>query len=651
MIRFFATISLIACICTAHAQDKKSVVIGSLIDRPNALLVISPPGGNQGFLLPQLTTSQRLSIAPVSPADDGLMVFDLTEKSFYYWNSSAWVKGLGDAGSPSGGQTLAYDPSTQRLTISGSNNVDLSTLKEVPTQTGQSGKYLTTNGTTLSWATLSSLGDITGINTAAGSGLTGGTGSGDVNLAINTDGTTVSVNGANQLQVSDGGVSTNKLANNAVTSAKIVDGTVSGADLAANAVASSNIVDGAVTSADIADGGVTSADILDGTVANVDLANNAVASNNIVDGAVTSVKILDGTVSGADLAPNSVASSHIVDGAVTSADIADGSVTGTDILDASVGNADIANNAITSNHIQDGTLVTADIAPGGASQVLMTNSFGVVSWEPQSSFADNQTLSIAGNTLAIAGGNTVDLTAAGQVSGDLDNLAIAPGAANQVMVTNGTATATQWVTPAGDVTGTVTGSTVARIQNRTVSITAPAVGEALVWDGTAWTPTNVAGGSPTTQFYSIDPSDFQGLQPDGDKDASLGLMETNNGLYAFSMLNSRTIVAPITVPHGATLQNITVYYEITNIIGILTPINVRLIQKSLSGGLNIDLTNVVIAPLLSFGVTSQSGSFTHTVNNSTSSYRLLIRFSHLGDADQASEATQRIYGVRIQYLK
>ncbi|HTF20930.1 MAG TPA: hypothetical protein VK658_22805, partial [Chryseolinea sp.] len=154
-----------------------------------------------------------------------------------------------------------------------------------------------------------------------------------------------------------------------------------------------------------------------------------------------------------------------------------------------------------------------------------------------------------------------------------------------------------------------------------------------------------------TQFYSIDPSDFQGLQPDGDKDASLGLMETNNGLYAFSMLNSRTIVAPITVPHGATLQNITVYYEITNIIGILTPINVRLIQKSLSGGLNIDLTNVVIAPLLSFGVTSQSGSFTHTVNNSTSSYRLLIRFSHLGDADQASEATQRIYGVRIQYLK
>lgn len=538
MIRFFATISFLACFAAAIAQDKKSVVIGSLIDRPNALLVISPPAGNQGFLLPQLSSAQRLSIAPASPADDGLMVFDLTDKSFYYWNNGAWVKGLGEAGS----QTMTYDPVTQRLTLSGGGLADLSTLKEVPSQTAQAGKYLTTNGTTLSWATVASIGDISGIITANGSGLTGGTATGDANLAINTDGSTVSISGANQLQVTDGGISTTKLSNNSVTSAKVVDGTIA--------------------------------------------------------------------------------------------------------------NADLANNAVTSANIQDGTIVTADIASGGTSQVLTTNSFGVVSWEPKSAFgADDQTLTFTGNALTIADGNTVNLSANGQVMGPLDNLIIKPGPSDAVLTTNNAATGTQWVAQGGDVTGALDNNTVTRIQNRAVTTAVPALGDALVWNGSAWTPTSVAGGSPTTQFYSLDPSSFQGVQPDGDKDASLGLMEANNGLYAFSMLDSRTIIAPLNLPHGATIQNITVFYEITNVIGVFTPINVRLIQKSLSGGLNIDVGTVVIAPLLSIGVTSQAGSLTHTVDNSTSSYRLLIKFSHVIDADEASEATQRIYGVRVQYLK
>ncbi|MGC3948153.1 MAG: hypothetical protein QM762_27205 [Chryseolinea sp.] len=657
MKRIFATISLLVCLSTAFAQDKKSVVIGSLIDRPNALLVISPPGGNQGFLLPQISTSQRLSISPASPADDGLMVFDLTEKSFYYWNNNVWVKGLGEAGS----QSLSYDPATQKLTISGTNNVDLSTLKEVPTQTGQAGKYLTTNGTSLSWATLSSLGDITGVNTAAGSGLTGGSASGDINLAVNTDGTTVSVNGSNQLQVSDGGVSTIKLANNAVTSAKILDGTVTGADLAANSVTSSNILDGTVSAADLATDAVNSSKIVDGSVSGADLATNSVTTTNILDGtissadlaanSVTTTHILDGTIANVDMANNSIATNNIVDGTITSVDIADGSITSAKILDATISNADIANNAVTSNQIQDGTIVTADLASGGASTVLTTNSSGVVSWVPQSTFTDSQTLSLAGSSLSISNGNAVTLATAGEVSGPIDAMTITPGGANQVMVTNLTATDAQWVTPGGDVTGSPANSTVWRIRNNPVASTAPTVGDALVWDGTAWTPTSVSGGSPTTQYYSLDPSSFQGMQPEGNKDASLGLMESTSGQYAFSFDNSRTIVAPVNLPHGAVIQNITVYYEITNIIGVLTPINVRMIQKNLGGGLNIDVGVVVIAPLLSLGVATQSQSFTHTVDNSTSSYRLLIKFSHLIDADEVAEATQRIYGVRIQYLK
>lgn len=657
MRRIIATIFVLVCLSTAFAQDKKSVVIGSLIDRPNALLVISPPGGNQGFLLPQLSSSQRLSISPSSPADDGLMVFDLTEKSFYYWNNSAWVKGLGAAGS----QSLTYDPATQRLTISGSNNVDLSTLREVPAQTGQAGKYLTTDGTTLSWANLSSLGDITGINTASGSGLTGGNTSGDINLAVNTDGTTVSVNGGNQLQVSDGGISSGKLANNSVTSAKIVDGTITGSDLAANSVTSSSILDGTISGDDLAANAVTSTNILDGTISSADLAANSVTTSHIVDGtianadlgtnSVTTTNIVDGTIVSADIADGTITTADVLDGTINAVDLADGSITSAKILDATIVNADIANNAITSNQIVDGTIVTSDLAAGAASTVLTTNSSGVVSWIPQATFSDSQTLSLTGNSLSISSGNAVSLTAAGEVSGSIDALTITPGGSDQVMVTNGAATDALWVTPAGDVTGSPANSTVERIRNNPVASTAPAIGDALVWDGTAWTPTNIAGGSPTTQYYSIDPSNFQGMQPDGNKDASLGLMETTSGQYAFSMEDSRTIVAPVNLPHGAIVQNITVYYQYTSIIGLLAPINVRMIQKSLTGGTNIDIGVMVIAPLISIGVSSQSQSFTHTVDNSTSSYRVLIRFSHLLDADEAAEASQRIYGVRIQYLK
>src|SRR5688500_1692036 len=61
-------------LATAQSTDKKSVVIGSLTEKPNALLIVNPQNSDQGVLMPQLSTGQRTAMKPSSPSEDGLMV-------------------------------------------------------------------------------------------------------------------------------------------------------------------------------------------------------------------------------------------------------------------------------------------------------------------------------------------------------------------------------------------------------------------------------------------------------------------------------------------------------------------------------------------------------------------------------------------------
>jgi hypothetical protein len=214
--KFICLMLLLLAYAYALAQ-KKSVVIGSVITRPNAILILNPPNGDQGLLLPQVTTANRLLIQPTSPNEDGLVVFDITDNSFYYWRLNQWVKGLGNT-LP---QTISYNPTTSQLSISGGNVVDLMSLKEIPSPIGEAGKYITTDGTTLSWATITNLGDITGI--FAGAGLTGGALAGDATLSVNTDNTTIAINGSNQLQLKDGAVSIAKILPGAINTVLATD--------------------------------------------------------------------------------------------------------------------------------------------------------------------------------------------------------------------------------------------------------------------------------------------------------------------------------------------------------------------------------------------------------------------------------------------
>lgn len=104
---------------TAFGQPhKKSVVIGSKTERPNALLIINPQNSDQGVLLPQLSTGQRMAMKPSSPQENGLIVFDTSIKSYYYWTDGRWIRMNGESADGTNFHTI--DPASfQALKRSG----------------------------------------------------------------------------------------------------------------------------------------------------------------------------------------------------------------------------------------------------------------------------------------------------------------------------------------------------------------------------------------------------------------------------------------------------------------------------------------------------------------------------------------------------
>jgi hypothetical protein len=99
---------------TTVTNAQANVGIGT--PTPDASAKIDVTSTNQGILVPRMTTAARTGIA--SPAK-GLMVYDSTIKAFYYHDGTAWGAVGGN----------------------------------LPAQTGNTGKFLTTDGTNASWGT------------------------------------------------------------------------------------------------------------------------------------------------------------------------------------------------------------------------------------------------------------------------------------------------------------------------------------------------------------------------------------------------------------------------------------------------------------------------------------------------------------------
>jgi hypothetical protein len=145
-----------------------------------------------------------------------------------------------------------------------------------------------------------------------------------------------------KLGVAGGGISTDHLADLAVTAAKIVN----------EGIDETKLADAAVTTDKLANLAVDT----------TKLANLAVEAAKLANSSVTATKIANAAVGSAAIANAAIGTAHIANGVIVTAHIADAQITSAKIGSAAVGSAAIASAAIGTAHIQDAAITNAKIA-------------------------------------------------------------------------------------------------------------------------------------------------------------------------------------------------------------------------------------------------------------------------------------------------
>ena len=157
--------------------------------------------------------------------------------------------------------------------------------------------------------------------------------------------------------VADLGITTAKLAADAVTAAKLADDVVDSEHLAAGGIDTEHLAADSVDGTKIADDAIDSEHYTDGSIDNAHIADDAIDSEHYADGSIDNAHIADDAIDSEHYAAGSIDTAHIADNQITLAKMAGGT---------------------------DGELITYDasgdpaaVAVGTATHVLTSNGVGV----------------------------------------------------------------------------------------------------------------------------------------------------------------------------------------------------------------------------------------------------------------------------------
>lgn len=437
-------------------------VVGMGTESPNAnaVLELVSENQNQGFLVPRFSTQQRNAsgfVSNLTDQDNGLMIFDIDEGSFYYWYNGAWH---------SGSDNIATEGT---VWYAGNTTPDNSLGKDGDFYIHQSTNdvYRKQDGIFLLFGSLAK----SASPYSAGSGIS----ISDQNEIVNTG----DLDNTNELQ--DLFLSGTSLSLSGSTATIDLSPLQDGTGTDSQSLSSSKVGNDITVSID--NGNTTTFSVADGDSDNV---NELITSASLT--AEDILRIQEAGISH-DISLSGFQKKALPSGQVlvgnTSGAASPVSISG-DITLNSDGTMTIQLDAITTAKIINNAITTAKIADDAVTK-------------------DKVNADVAGNGLAQNNDGSLEVNiAGGGIQLVTDQLQLMNKSNGEVLIGDGTQVNSRAIS--GDITLANTGAaTVTGLQGNPVGTTNPASDDILSWNGSAWvplSPTLVLSSTNAASWYS-----------------------------------------------------------------------------------------------------------------------------------------------------
>jgi len=338
------------------------------------------------------------------------LVFLTTDNTIYRYTGSAWTSGVDTADLEGTLPASAFSQSLRPVEI----------VAALPSSGNFQGRtvLLTTDNklyryTGTAWTAAVSSTDISGTLSAAQiASVTAAQVTGQLtNDQIAAVATSKLTGTITETQITDGAISTGKLAAGSVSTAKLAAGAVTADTIASNAITSAKIEAGAVVAAKIAAGAIETEKLAAGSITAAKIAASAVTADAIAADSITSGKIATGAITAAKVEAGAIGADQIAANAITTGKIAAGAVSADQIAANAISAGKIAADAITSEKILAGAIQTDKIAANSITGGLLATA-GVITSAAQIDDAVITNAKIANGAITTAKIEDAAITAA-----------------------------------------------------------------------------------------------------------------------------------------------------------------------------------------------------------------------------------------------